>query len=110
MARRIVASFLMIAAVSLWGAPAVAEDVSFTLENGGDETIDSIYIRQDGDTSWGLDRLADDTLPPGKRTHIDAPDSDGEECVKVEIKIVYEDSGSRLFKQRVCRDQTWVAD
>ncbi|MGX9964679.1 hypothetical protein ACVFYP_15220 [Roseomonas sp. F4] len=67
--------------------PAASGNPSFNLVNHGGMVIREVYVSSARETNWGLDRLGDQVLPPGRHLAVRLPLND---CVN-DIRIVWVD-------------------
>ena len=84
------------ALVAAFAAPALAEDVQFTLTNASEYNIDEFDASPANDENWGEDILGEDILEGGTAGTVTIADG-STECV-YDLKAVDEDGAEHVLE------------
>lgn len=77
------------AAAALFAAPAIAEDLSFTLSNASSSPVNGFYVSHVGTSSWEENLLDGRVLPSGNSVSVTI--ADGRSTCEYDIKATFED-------------------
>lgn len=80
-------------AISAGAAPAIAEDLTFTLNNGTNAAVTEFYLSPANVGNWEENLLGDDALSSGTSTDVTV--ADGRTTCIYDIKTVFKD-GSEI--------------
>lgn len=80
-------------AISAGAAPALAEDLTFTLNNGTSAAVTEFYLSPANVGDWEENLLGQDALPSGAATDVTV--ADGRATCTYDIKTVFKD-GSEI--------------
>jgi len=106
-----VTTLLLVPTISLVTPKALTQEeyeaVTFTLENGTEQTIIEFYASPPTTDDWEEDILGEDVLPPGEEVEIEI-DDDREDCL-YDFLAVFED-GTELMHEEVsvCDGESYV--
>lgn len=88
-------------ALSLASAPAVAEDLDFTLTNDTESVLAEFYASPADVGEWEEDILGDDVLGPGESADITI--ADGRTQCEYDMKFVFDDgSETTVAAEDIC--------
>lgn len=94
------------ALATLVAAPALAEDLVFTLVNDSSHTIVEMYVSPVGEDQWGENILTVDAVEPGISG--DVTIADGLEVCDYDLRFVSAEGGEAEKTQNLCDMATFT--
>lgn len=91
---------LATATVALSAAPALAQDLVFTLVNDSSYSIVEMYVGPTGDPEWGENILMVESVEPGTEGEITI--ADGLEVCDYDLRFVTEEGAEAEKQQNLC--------
>lgn len=91
-----------------FAAPALAEDLQFTLVNNSSHAITEMYLSPHQTDTWGENILTVDQVAPGTQGSISV--TDGETVCDYDIKVVVAEGTSAEVTQNLCELSTFTVN
>lgn len=98
----------LVAAVSLFAAPALADKLEFLFENNSSYSIIELYASPSNVKQWEEDILGQDILEAGESARVTI--RDGRRTCEYDLKIVFEDGDEITDTTDLCETESYRVD
>ena len=98
--------FALTFSLALIAAPALAEDLQFTLVNDSSYDLQELYVSETGADTWGPDILGQDILEAGMQATVTI--ADGLTVCDYDLRFVVDDGSETTGTQNLCELDTFT--